>query len=143
MYRFVIVLLGMAAAGCDTAGPDYRGAADAHRARMDAQWREFDVWHKAEIRSVERRIPQYVALCRAIVPARGAEVAHRDALVACSREKMNVDLDRIEAEAQHRLAALERVNDRWVLSMRELQQAERATTALGTYFNPIYVAPRR
>ena len=140
--RYAALALATVLAGC--APEDTTTAAvRSHEARMDARWRDFDQWFAAQMAAIRERIPSYLALCEATTPARGAPAARRPVITACAQEKMNADLQRINAESERRMNAIERVNDQWLASMREIERDRRAITAPGTAGNPIYIRPVR
>lgn len=76
---------------------------------QDARLQEIIDWDQAEMASVSKRLPEFVAYCNATLPPQERTTL---AVRGCVRPMVDRQFDRVRAEVMRRFAEMERINER-------------------------------
>ncbi len=114
--RRALAILIFLAVGCDNRSEQRaeisRTLQQRHetiRKAHDARMQELNDWHQAELASVSKRLPEFIAYCNAILPP---QERTNLAVRGCARPMLDREFDRIRAESDRRMAEMERINQR-------------------------------
>lgn len=91
------------------------------RKAQEARIQSLNDWHQAELASVSKRLPEYIAYCNATLPPQERTTL---AVRGCVRPMVDQQFDRVRAEAMRRFADMERINDQeWIEYERLVRMA--------------------